>query len=45
MLSSIGDGANKLNQAVPGFIGEDNLRDLTGIVSANKKIVVAEEEV
>lgn len=45
MLSSIGDGAIKLNQAVPGFVGEDNLRDLTGIVSANKKIVVAEEEV
>ena len=31
MLSSIGDGAIKLNQAVPGFIGYTNLRDLTGI--------------
>lgn len=31
MLSSIGDGAIKLNQAVPGFIGYGNLRDLTGI--------------
>ena len=31
VLSSIGDGAIKLNQAVPGFIGYGNLRDLTGI--------------
>lgn len=31
MLSSIGDGAIKLNQAVPGYIGKDNLRSLTGI--------------
>lgn len=31
MLSSIGDGAYKINQAVPGYFGEENLRDLTGI--------------
>lgn len=31
MLSSIGDGAIKINQAVPGYFDEDNLRDLTGI--------------
>ena len=31
MLSSIGDGAIKINQAVPGYFTEDNLRDLTGI--------------
>lgn len=31
MLSSIGDGAIKLNQAVPGYFGKDNLRDLTGV--------------
>lgn len=31
MLSSIGDGVGKLNQAVPGYIGADALRDLTGI--------------
>lgn len=31
MLSSIGDGAIKLNQAVPGYMGYSNLRDLTGI--------------
>lgn len=31
MLSIIGDGAIKINQSVPGFFGENNLRDLTGI--------------
>lgn len=31
MLSSIGDGAIKINQAVPGYFNRDNLRDLTGI--------------
>ena len=30
-LSGIGDGAIKLNQAVPGYFGKNNLRDLTGI--------------
>lgn len=30
-LSVIGDGAIKINQAVPGYFGKDNLRDLTGI--------------
>ena len=31
MLSSIGDGAIKINQAVPGYFGANNLRKLTGI--------------
>lgn len=31
MLSSIGDGAIKINQAVPGYFGKENLRTLTGI--------------
>ena len=31
MLSSIGDGAVKINQAVPGYFGTGNLRKLTGI--------------
>lgn len=31
MLSSIGDGAIKINQAVEGYFDKDNLRDLTGI--------------
>jgi len=30
-LSSIGDGAIKLNQAVPGYFNTDNLEELTGI--------------
>lgn len=31
MLSMIGDGAIKINQAVPGYFNKDNLRDLTGV--------------
>ena len=31
MLSGIGDGIGKLNQAVPNFIGPNTLQDLTGI--------------
>ena len=34
-LSSIGDGAIKINQAVPGYFTEENLHDLTGITSGN----------
>lgn len=30
-LSSIGDGAIKLNQAVPDYMNRENLRDITGI--------------
>lgn len=30
-ISTIGDGVNKINQAVPGFFGKETLRDLTGI--------------
>ena len=30
-ISLIGDGAIKMNQAVPGYFNNDNLRDLTGI--------------
>lgn len=30
-LSLIGDGAIKINQAVPGYFNKDNLEDLTGI--------------
>ncbi len=33
MLSGIGDGAIKINQAVPGYFGPGNLRDLTGVES------------
>lgn len=31
MLTSIGDGVTKINQAVPGYFGPENLRGLTGI--------------
>lgn len=31
MLSSIGDGVIKINQAIPGYVGNENMRDLTGI--------------
>lgn len=31
MLSGIGDGVGKINQAVPCYIGSNSLRDLTGI--------------
>lgn len=31
MLSLIGDGAIKINQAIPDYFDKDNLRDLTGI--------------
>lgn len=31
MLTMIGDGVVKINQAIPGYFGKDNFRDLTGI--------------
>lgn len=34
-LSLIGDGAIKINQAIPGYMAGDTLRDLTGIEGAN----------
>jgi len=36
-LSSIGDGAIKINQAIPGYFGLENLRDLTGITGSEGK--------
>lgn len=30
-ISTIGDGIGKINQAVPGYINNENLQDLTGI--------------
>ena len=41
MLSSIGDGAIKINQAVPGYFNSDNLRDLTGIDKSGEAITTA----
>lgn len=34
-ISLIGDGALKINQALPGYFTNDNLRDLTGIEGGN----------
>lgn len=31
MLAGIGDGIGKINQAIPGYFGPENTRDLTGI--------------
>ena len=39
MLSSIGDGAIKINQAVPGYFDKSNLRNLTGIEPAKAQIL------
>lgn len=44
MLSIIGDGAVKINQAVPNYFNKDNLRDLTGIESSELDPIVSEEE-
>lgn len=43
MLSSIGDGAIKINQAVPGYFDEENLRKLTGIDTSAKTVAVPAE--
>ena len=45
-LSLIGDGAIKINQAVPGYFNKDNLQDLTGIASSKLDVpaVLDDEE-
>ena len=35
MLAGIGDAVGKINAAIPGYFGADNLRDLTGIEGEN----------
>lgn len=42
MLSLIGDGAIKLNQAIPGFMDRNTIQDLTGIVGGEEIPVVVE---
>ena len=37
-LTMIGDGAIKLNQAIPGFVGSDTIRDLTGIKASDEPL-------
>ena len=41
MLTSIGDGAAKINQAVPGYFNKDNLRNLTGIEPSNMAVPIS----
>lgn len=41
-LTIFGDGASKINTAVPGYIGADNLQDLTGITPSEEMINAAE---
>ncbi|MDU6791092.1 MAG: hypothetical protein E6427_00060 [Anaerococcus sp.] len=44
-LSGIGDASIKINQAIPGFFGKDNLSDLTGFdASKNPPVIEAENE-
>ena len=44
-LSGIGDAAIKINQAIPGFFGKDNLSDLTGFnASKEPSVIEAEDE-
>lgn len=44
-LSGIGDASIKINQAIPGFFGKDNLSDLTGFdASKNPPAIEAKDE-
>lgn len=44
-LSGIGDASIKINQAIPGFFGKDNLSDLTGFdASKEPPVIEAENE-
>ena len=43
MLTLIGDGVIKLNQAVPGYMDAETIRDLTGIKGSDKPAPVVKE--
>lgn len=43
MLSSMGDGAIKINQAVPGYFNKDNLERMTGISASKEPVPVMQE--
>ena len=43
-LSTIGDGAIKINQAIPGYFNIDNLRDLTGIKNSDIEFNIPDSE-
>lgn len=40
MLSAMGDGVIKFNQAVPGYFDKDNLENMTGIPASKNSVVV-----
>ena len=43
MMTMIGDGALKLNQALPGYISAETIRDLTGIAGDMSAVPVVKE--
>ena len=43
MLSTVGDGAIKINQAVPNFFNKANLQTITGIESAEDEAISIED--
>lgn len=43
MLSNIGDGAAKINQAVPGYFNKDNMRILTGIEPSKTEVAPVQQ--
>lgn len=43
MMTMIGDGALKLNQALPGYINAETIRDLTGIAGDMSALPVVNE--
>lgn len=43
-LSSIGDGAIKINQAVPGYFDRDTLRNLTGVEGGEEELSLMAED-
>lgn len=43
-LSGIGDASIKINQAIPGFFGKDNLSDLTGFDASKEPPVIEGED-
>ncbi len=45
MLSSMGDGVIKINQAVPGYFNKDNLRTLTGIEPSKMAAPITEASI
>ena len=43
LMTMIGDGALKLNQALPGYINAETVRDLTGIAGDMSAVPVTNE--